>query len=130
MKALRINLVSNRSSVDWNATVDGARGEIQKAAVNILTRRGSDATHSFRGTILQEEGANGLLVNPMSAAHSLNFAALETRQFMRSTTSPTADLAKQVSLELDTLEAGRVSTNLFIELDSGETFGEELQLEL
>jgi len=109
--------------------VDGTLNAMQKASVNVVTRRGSDKNFPTRGTLIEQEAHSGGFLTEQSAAHSLNFAALETRQFIQQTLlSPVdpVDNPLKVLLALDTLTNGRAVTQLFIQMESGETLGTSL----
>lgn len=130
MNTLKVNFSATGSSVDWGASVSGARLLAQKAAVGIMTDEGSDQSLPTRGNKLRRQIIGIGAYDLQGVQHSLNFAAAKTARDIK-TLSDNNDPAEQlskISLKLTGLSNGIISTNIAVTNQAGITVGTNLDV--
>jgi len=108
------------------ASVSGFQAVVQNAMVNIGTRQGTDPVFPDRGTNLQLDAATGRLIDLNSAAHSSNFAALDTMTFSRTTDDGDQNGLSQVVLAPAQFSGGSLSLEAKFQSIDGKSVGKTI----
>ena len=130
MNSIKVNFSAQGCSIDWSASVSGARLLAQKAAVGIMTDLGSDKSVPTRGNSLRRQIIGIGAYDLQGVQHSLNFAASKTARDIKrlsDNTDPSEQLTR-ISLKLTGLADGIVSTNIAVTNQAGITVGTNLDV--
>lgn len=130
MTSVKVNFDSKGCSIDWNASVSGARLLAQKAAIGILTDEGSDKSIPTRGNKLRRQIIGVGAYDLQGVQHVLNFAASKTTRDIKRLSDNTdpAEQLSRISLKLTGLEGGVISTNITVTNQAGITVGTNLDV--
>jgi hypothetical protein len=104
MKSLALELTETRTRISRTRIREGVEADLQACLINMATQRGSDPMHPERGTELLVAATSGMLIDPLSAKHQANFAALDTLYFV---VRPVVEGREQIDrLEAEILPVG------------------------
>jgi len=117
---------SGDKPVFGSAKVEAFQAIVQNAMVNIGTRQGTDPLYTDRGTNLQLDAAAGRLIDLNSAAHSSNFAALDTLAFSRATADNDPSGLSQVNLAPAQFSGGSLSLEAKFQSVDGQSVGKTI----
>jgi hypothetical protein len=106
--------------------VQGFDAVVQNAMVNIATRQGTDPLYEERGTNLQLDASAGRLIDLNSAAHSSNFAALDTLAFSKATEADDPSGLSQVTLAPAQFSGGALSLEAKFQSIDGKSVGKTI----
>lgn len=102
MRGLRIDFpkqASNKIKLDFSKSIDDFDSTTQNAVVNTITKNGSDASYTNKGTGLSESLLKGGMF-ASNAGHICNFAASDTLSFINASKSSNSDNIETFALEL------------------------------
>lgn len=130
MTSIKLNFSAAGCSVDWNASVSGARLLAQKTAVGVMTDEGSDATIPSRGNKLRRQIIGIGAYDLQGIQHVLNFAAAKTARDIRrlSDNTDASEQLARASVKLIGLSNGVVSTNISVTSQNGTVTGTNLDV--
>lgn len=117
MKGIRIHFDGQDNTVfDFRSAATDKELLAQQVLINIATTAGSDPVFPDRGTTLHQDAINGLAVNKTEASHIGNFAALDTKLFLRSTGAATEDGVTVARLNVDPINYDILSNKISYEV--------------
>lgn len=105
MKGLRLNFQEDKVYIDYQHPLEQPIDCLaQNAVVNAATPENSDKVFPEKGTNLVKQVLSGQVFNELTANHSGNFAAVQSRNFVNSQLPDTAEeKLSQFVLEVDGL---------------------------
>lgn len=121
----------NRTSIDWNTSVEGLPAVAQRAAVAVMTDEGSDQFLPERGTDVAATLFEAGTFDLMSLQHTLNFGALKARADLRefeTADRPDADRIGVIRAILMNVEDRQVNVALRVTNRTGESTREVLSI--
>lgn len=119
MRGIGLIFTADGARFQFDRPLNGFVATVQNALVNLGTKRGSDPWFPLRGTKLQQDGAQGRMINPAWAQQSADFASLHTTAFVRASGGSPA--LQRLSLTVMQLAEQRVTFRVAAESETGET---------
>ena len=124
MKGLAINFAGNAgATLLTSGKVSGFACTAQNGLVNIACNKGEDVIDADRGTNLYKDALAGRVPTFSDAYHIANFAALDTKFFLKKHTPEGEEIVEKVILDPITFDGNRLALKASFTSTAGTTIG-------
>lgn len=112
------------AALDFANTRSGILCQVQRALINVGTDRGTDPAYPTRGTLLPQQAFAGAISGRNRAKAQVNFAAIDTRFFLRETDAAgDEDRVADLRINIESLENRQLRLRAELVSIRGESVG-------